>query len=91
MNLLKDKFTRGFVAGFIGGLAASAVNIPLYLLGIAKFRLLDFASYLIYGYLPKTFWEIFFGFFIHWGFAGFGGGLFVYLVKFIDEDNFIFK
>lgn len=92
MKILQDKFTRGFVAGFLGGVAATAINLPLYLLGIAKFRLMDFVSHLVYGYFPKTPWEIAFGFLLHWGFAGVASALFVTnLVKLVDEDNFIFK
>lgn len=90
-NFLKDRFTQGFIAGFVGGLATSAINIPLYWIGVVHIRLVDFAGVLVYGYKPKHFWESLFIFFVHWGFAGFGGILFIYLIKFIKKDNLVFK
>ena len=89
--MMEDRFTRGFLAGSIGGIASTAVDIPLYLLKIASYRLIDYGAVFIYGYLPKTFFETFFALLIHWGFAAFGGGIFVYLVRFIAEKNFVFK
>lgn len=91
MSFLKDRFTKGFIAGFIGGLVASAINIPLYMFGIIQIRLIDFAGVLLCGYKLKTFWETLFIFLIQWGFAGFGGALFVHLIKFVNEENFVFK
>jgi hypothetical protein len=91
MRYLKDRFTCGFLAGILGGMSASAVNTPLYLLKLSEFRLIDFAGVLIYGHTPKTLPEIILGYLIHWGFAGFGAGVFVFLVRLIKEDNFLFK
>ena len=90
---MKDRFLIGFFAGVIGGLAAALISIPLYMLKIAKFRLIDFSAILILGKAPHGTMEIIFGILLHWGFSGAVGVFFAYLVnrKIITDKNLWFK
>ncbi|MHB1126747.1 MAG: DUF6789 family protein [Bacillota bacterium] len=55
------KLTRVIISGFTGGLAMFIPDYSLYLLGINKFRNLDWASIIAFGHTPMTTWESIFG------------------------------
>lgn len=78
---MKDRFLIGFIAGIVGGISSTLFNYPLYILKLAKLRLIDYAGSLILGKLPQGTTEIIFGELIHWGFCGAVGVLFAYLVS----------
>ncbi len=78
---MKDKFLVGFIAGVAGAMSAAIISIPLYMLKLSKFLLIDYAAILITGKKPQSVIEFTFGMFIHWGFSGATGILFAYLIN----------
>ena len=78
---MKDRFMIGFIAGAVGGISATLVSFPFYILKLIKLRFLDYAAILILGKSPQGTLEIIFGELIHWGFSGAIGVLFAYLVN----------
>ena len=90
---MKDRFMIGFLAGVSGGLASTLISYPLYMLKLAKLRLLDYAAILILGKAPHGTAETIFGLLLHWGFCGAVGILFAYLVnhEIITNKNLAIK
>ncbi|HBV86256.1 hypothetical protein [Desulfosporosinus sp.] len=90
--ILEDRFTRGFIAGLIGGVGSLAWG--LFSKSILKFTELlytDFASILIYGNKASSFIEKAFAQFVVFGFWGLGGILFILLIPYLTSKNLIFK
>jgi hypothetical protein len=55
---MRDRFVNGFIAGLLGGVVMSTLNlISFYILGIAELLYLDWASVLIFGYRFATLLE----------------------------------
>lgn len=88
---MRDKFTRGMVAGILAGIPVVAVNQTSYFLKLSSLRYLDFASAMIFGSLPKTRGEAWFTFFVLWGFFGVLGAVFALLVPVIKSEKLVLK
>lgn len=88
---ISDRFTKGFLAGIIGGVTTTILGYLFFLLKFGSMRFADFAAIMIYGRKAKEFLELLFATLIHWGFSGAGGALFVNLIKIIATKNLIFK
>lgn len=89
---MEDRFTRGFIAGIIAGIAMNVPNyISFYLLDYAKLRFLDYASIALFGHRPLNFTEIVVAQISQIFFAGFLGIIFAYLITGITSRNHLLK
>lgn len=88
---LDDTFTKGLLAGLVGGIATTTVGLPVYLLRKSTLRFADFSAILIYGHKPTGLLEYLFAMLVHWGFAAVGGIVFAFLLKAISEKNLFLK
>ncbi len=76
---MKDKTIYGFLFGIIAGLLMNIINLFSYfILHFADLRYLDFMSIIVWGNKPLNFWESTLAFFLHLGFTGFLGILFLF-------------
>ena len=89
--LLKDRFTAGFLAGVIGGIAMNVVDWVGYSAGLHDERLLDWAAVSIYGRLPGNLIEVAFAQVAQILFAGFLGVLFALMLLKLTSGNYLFK
>lgn len=90
---MKDRFTRGLIAGIVAGIAMNLVNFfTHYVLRISDLRLLDWASILIHGSVkPHNLGEFFFALSGQIMFAGFIGIIYAFLIIKIESRNYILK
>lgn len=86
-----DRFTRGMAAGLLAGIPVVAVNQTSYYIKLSSLRYLDFASLMIFGGLPQNRGEVWFAFFVMWGFFGILGSVFSLLIPTIMSENLILK
>ncbi|WP_285716244.1 hypothetical protein [Pelosinus sp. IPA-1] len=92
MNLLKDKFTRGFFSGVAGGLAANVVSLFFGFINFTTLRFADWTGIIIFGHTPPfSTGEILFSLTANIGFTGFLGIVFTYLIPLIKNTNLLFK
>lgn len=85
--ILDDRFTRGFIAGLIGGIGSLAWGI--FSKSILKFTELlysDFAAILIYGVKASSSIEKAFAQFVVFGFWGLGGIVFILLIPYLTSN-----
>lgn len=89
---MRDRFTRGFVAGVIAAVPALLWNIiSVYLLKISNLRWADFAALFILGKLQTTISEEIFCDLAALFFAGLMGVLFAYILITISSRNILLK
>ncbi|WP_371377871.1 hypothetical protein [Sporomusa aerivorans] len=89
---MEDRLYRGFVAGTIGGVVATALSHLSYSLGFTTLRLPDWAAILIFGHVPPfSTGEHLFSVFIHIGWCGAVGSLFAYFLVLVTSRKLIFK
>ncbi|MDW7683838.1 MAG: DUF6789 family protein [Bacillota bacterium] len=89
---MKDRFLNGFIAGFLGGVAMSILNlISYYVLNIAELLYLDWASVLIFGYRFATMLEAVIGQLGQLFFSALLGILFAYLLPLTSSRYYLFK
>lgn len=88
---MRDRFTRGMVAGLIASVPTVTLNQASYYLHLSTLRYLEFASIVIFGNLPKNRWEAWFAFFVLLGFFGALGSVFALLVPVIKSENLFLK
>lgn len=90
--MMEDRLYRGFVAGTIGGVVATAHSHLSYSLGIATLRVSDWAALLIFAHVPPfSLGEQIFANFIHIGWCGALGSLFAYFLVWVTSRKIIFK
>jgi hypothetical protein len=88
---MKDRFTDGFIAGFLGGVAMSILNLISYFLGIAQILYLDWASVMIFGYRYSTLLEALIGQLGQLFFTATLGVIFAYILPVISSRYYLFK
>jgi len=89
---MMDRFTRGLVAGMVGGVVMNAWDLTSYhLLHFSKQRYLDWASVLIYGNLAKDFPGVTFALISHLFWVGFLGVIFAFLIPHITSGKYLLK
>lgn len=55
---MKDRLTRGFIAGLFAGIVMNGENyLTFYVLNFADSRYLDWAAALVYGHPPTNIFE----------------------------------
>ncbi len=88
---LKDRFTRGSIAGFIGGISTTLLGALFFLIKFGTLRFADFAAVLVYGRKAHGLLELLFAIIIQWGFSAAAGIIFVFLLKVTGTKNLIYK
>ena len=89
---MRDKFTKGFLAGVTGGLTANVVSLLLGFLNLTTLRFADWTGIIIFAHIPPfSTGEILFALAANIGFTGFLGIVFMYLVPLISSTNLHFK
>ncbi len=90
MNL-NDRFTRGFLAGLIAGIAMNFFSAISYYLNWVEIRFIDWAGVLIFGQLPQGVFEITSSVLGQLLFTGVLGSIYAFLIIIISSKNNIFK
>jgi Na+-transporting NADH:ubiquinone oxidoreductase subunit NqrB len=88
---LNDRFTRGFLAGVLGGIVMSILDLISFALGIVELLYLDWAAVLTYGYRPNTILETVVAQAGQLFFSGIMGIIFAYLITVVGSVNYLFK
>ena len=88
---MRDRFTNGFIAGFLGGVVMSILNLISYSLGIAQILYLDWDSVMIFGYRYATPLEAVIGQIGQLFFSAVVGVIFAYLLSVISSRYYLFK
>jgi hypothetical protein len=89
---MRDRFTRGFTAGIIGGIVANLVNYILGVTGVTDLTYLAWTSVVIYDHVPPfTLPETTFAVVGQLIFTGGLGVVFAYLFPVITSSNLVFK
>ncbi len=89
---IDDKFTRGWVAGTLGGLVGGILSFLLYNIGITKMRFSDWSAILIFGRTqPFSLADQIYSLIIAAGSTGITGIIFAFLIPVISEKNIYFK
>ncbi len=88
---IKDRFTRGFLAGAISGVPTFILTVIAYQLKWTSIRWAHFASILIYGHKDRNLLEDIFATLITLFFTGLMGALFAYIIPQIKSSNYPFK
>jgi len=89
---VEDRFTRGFIAGLIGGIAMNILNyIARTWLHLPRSYVVNYTGVVIFGHQPDTTAEYLFSLFSQIGFAGFLGIIFAYLLLVIRNKNIVLK
>ncbi|NLM94810.1 MAG: hypothetical protein GX165_04545 [Firmicutes bacterium] len=89
--VIRERFTRGFVAGLIAGAASSIADYFSHLLGIVEILYIEWAAVLLYGHRVRTTGEAVVAQLGQLFFSGLLGVGFAYLLRAIDTDNYLFK
>lgn len=91
-QMMEDRLYRGFVAGAIGGVVASALSHLAYFWGFTTLRLSDWAAILIFAHVPPfSIEEQIFSAFIHIGWCGALGSIFAYFLVWATSRKLLFK
>jgi hypothetical protein len=89
---MDDRLYCGFIAGIIGGIAASLLSYLSYFFDITTLQLSDWAAILIFGHVPPfSLGEHIFAVYIHIGWCGAVGSLFAYFLVWVTSRKILFK
>lgn len=89
--IIRERFTRGFVAGVIAGAISSLADYISYLLGIGELLYIEWAAVLLYGYRVRTLGETIVAQLGQLFFSGILGVGFAYLLRAVNTENYLFK
>ena len=90
--ILDDRFTRGLLAGVLGGIPALVWGLlSKYVLRFTDMLFLEFAAILVYGKPAVTLADRVFAQVVVFAFYGICGILFVFLVPYITSKNLVLK
>ena len=90
--MLKDRLTRGLLAGFIAGIITKVYDLLTFYFGISTLRWFDFAGVMIYGKKPVTLEEQVFATLGVWSFHALLGIIFIFLIqRLISSGNLLLK
>ncbi|PKM80533.1 MAG: hypothetical protein CVU89_13355 [Firmicutes bacterium HGW-Firmicutes-14] len=89
---IKDRLTRGLLAGLSAGIVTKIYDLLAFHYGISTLRWLDFAGIMIYGRKPVALGEQVFATFGTWFFHALLGIIFVFLIQRVfSSDNLLLK
>lgn len=90
--VVRDRLTRGFAAGLLGGIAMNITNLTsFYILNWTDVRFLDWAAVLLYGHRPANFLETAFALGGQLFFAGLVGIIFAHLLPKVTSGHYLLK
>lgn len=89
---MEDRFTRGFIAGIIGGIPTNALSFLAGAVGMTNLRTVDLIGVIFYA-CPPPFGhsEILFALLGHILLSGILGIIFAYLIHKVTNQNLLFK
>lgn len=90
-DFLKDRLTRGFIAGAAGWPPQIAFTATMFKLRLTKLRYLDFAAVLTFNHRPQGWPEVLFAEAIVIIFLGVLGIIFSLLIPVLSSKNIFFK
>lgn len=89
---IRDRLTRGFIAGFISGIPMNIWSYILHLFNLTQLRFVDWTSIILLGTKTKpTFLNHAIALSAHLIFTGLLGILFAYLIQLVTSTNYYFK
>ena len=88
---MKDRTFYGFFAGIIAGVPQTILNLISYYFDFAQIRLLDWMAILIFGDKPMDSLQTMTALVARIIFSGILGILFAHLMKYLDDDHYLFK
>lgn len=89
---MKDRLTRGFVAGVAAGIVMNIYSFVVYNLNLTTLPFVHWAGIVVFGHTaPFTPGELILALFAHLVFTGALGMIFIYLIPQVTSKNFIFK
>ena len=88
---MKDRFTRGFLAGIIAGIVTNVVDYTASMIELTNTRYVDIAARLVYGRASDNLVELLFAFGGQLIFSSFLGVAFAYLIVHIKSMNYLLK
>ncbi|MBS4023160.1 MAG: hypothetical protein KGZ79_12195 [Dethiobacter sp.] len=87
-----DRFFRGFIAGFIGGVAMNIWTlIAVFILNLQIIRFIDWASVFLYGSLPQNHIQGIFALWMQLIWSGLLGVAFAFLLPQITSRGYLLK
>jgi len=89
--MIRDRFTRGFVAGTIAGIPTVAINFGAYYLNLTILLWTDFMGLFTYGRKPAAALELIFSLLALFFFLGLLGAIMAYLLALLSSGNYLFK
>lgn len=89
---IEDRFTRGFISGFIANLCLLIWDFfSYYVIRFTDLRLLDFAGQLLNGHPPKALPDLIFAQVSQILFASTMGSVFAYVIRYVEDRNLALK
>jgi len=88
---LKDRLTRGLIAGIAAGIIQDVLDYTAYLLNLSQLRYLDWVGIIVFGAKPVTRGETFLALGGEIFFSGILGVIFAYLIQKINSSNIFLK
>lgn len=89
---MEDRFTRGFVAGIVGGIAMNIWSLSSsYLIHFTKARFLDYSAAMLFGHKSTNLIELIIAQLTQLLFAAAMGVLFAYIIPAITSKNYLLK
>lgn len=89
---LRDRLTRGFVAGVIAAIATNIYGFTSYALDLNTLRYPDWIGIVIFNHAPPfTSFQVILATLVHLVFGGIIGTIFVYLIPQVTSKNLLFK
>jgi uncharacterized membrane protein len=87
-----DRFTRGFIAGVIGGVAMNLWNlVVLFLINWDVITYIEWAGIMIFGSLPRSHAEGLIALLMQISFVGVLGISFAFLIPHVTSQAYLFK
>ncbi|MDF2672915.1 MAG: hypothetical protein K0R09_1180 [Clostridiales bacterium] len=89
---INDRFTRGWVAGTLGGFIGGLLGFLSYTFGISQMRFTDWSAVLVFGRpQPFSLADQIYGLIVTAGSTGVIGIVFAFLIPVINKENIYFK
>lgn len=88
---MRDRFTRGFIAGLAAGIVMNIFSFLSFALNWVEVRFLDWAGMFIFGRQPEGVVEVTLSLTGQLFFTALLGVIFAYLVSITSSKNYIFK
>jgi len=91
VDILKDRFFRGAIAGVIAGIPMNIWSYFAYYINFTQMRYVDWAAVLVYGDRPTVFLHLLFAQLVQFLWVGFLGATFAYLIPIITSRGVLIK